>query len=129
VVGENLRQSLDWLPKGRELLTIKKDCELDDHIAGLPPWRTSSWAPSRPKALKAFYEKYGFKGLVKQIEIERTPPELIGGPEGRHKPAPRAAQAAVRIRPACSTKPPDRHAAGPAHQQPELRHGADLGGV
>ena len=36
VVGDNLRASLDWLPKGRELLTIKKDCELADYIDGLP---------------------------------------------------------------------------------------------
>src|SRR5512133_1709251 len=27
-VGENLRKAVDWLPKGRALLTIKKDCEL-----------------------------------------------------------------------------------------------------
>ena len=28
VVGENLRAALDWLPKGRRLLTVKTDCEL-----------------------------------------------------------------------------------------------------
>jgi DNA polymerase-1 len=26
--GENLRKALDWLPTGRELLTIKTDCDL-----------------------------------------------------------------------------------------------------
>ncbi|WP_411878089.1 DNA polymerase I [Polaromonas sp. YR568] len=88
VVGENLRQSLDWLPKGRELLTIKKDCELDEYIAGLPALDAIAIGPQQTEALKAFYEKYGFKGLVKQIEIESTPPELIGGPDGRHKPPP-----------------------------------------
>lgn len=88
VVGENLRQSLDWLPKGRELLTIKKDCELDEYIAGLPALDAISIGGQQTEALKAFYEKYGFKGLVKQIEIESTPPELIGGPEGRHQPPP-----------------------------------------
>jgi DNA polymerase-1 len=88
VVGENLRQSLDWLPKGRELLTIKKDCELDEYIAGLPALDEIAIGGQQTEALKAFYEKYGFKGLVKQIEIESTPPELIGGPEGRHQPPP-----------------------------------------
>lgn len=88
VVGENLRQSLDWLPKGRELLTIKKDCELDGYIPGLPALDAITIGGQQTEPLKAFYEKYGFKGLVKQIEIESTPPELIGGPEGRHKPAP-----------------------------------------
>ena len=36
VAGENLRNALDWLPKGRELLTIKTDCDLADHVQGLP---------------------------------------------------------------------------------------------
>ena len=27
-VGENLRAALDWLPRGRELLTVKTDCDL-----------------------------------------------------------------------------------------------------
>ncbi len=88
VVGENLRQSLDWLPKGRELLTIKKDCDLVEYIAGLPALDAIAMGAQQTEALKAFYEKYGFKGLVKQIEIETTPPELIGGPEGRHQPPP-----------------------------------------
>jgi DNA polymerase-1 len=88
VVGDNLRQSLDWLPKGRELLTIKKDCDLVEYIAGLPALEAITMGAQQTDALKAFYEKYGFKGLVKQIDIETTPPELIGGPEGRHKPPP-----------------------------------------
>jgi len=88
VVGENLRQSLDWLPKGRELLTIKKDCALDDYIDGLPALDAIAMGGQQTEALKAFYEKYGFKGLVKQIEIESMPAELPAGPEGRHKPAP-----------------------------------------
>ncbi len=84
VVGENLRSSLDWLPKGRELLTIKKDCELTAYIDGLPALDAIAMGAQETDALKDFYEKYGFKGLVKQIGIETTPPEMIGGPEGRH---------------------------------------------
>ncbi|MDB5963601.1 MAG: polymerase [Polaromonas sp.] len=91
VVGDNLRQSLDWLPKGRELLTIKKDCDLVAYIDGLPALDQIAIGAQQTDALKVFYEKYGFKGLVKQIEIESTPPELIGGPEGRHKPPPAGA--------------------------------------
>jgi DNA polymerase-1 len=84
VVGDKLRESLDWLPKGRELLTIKKDCDLVDYIEGLPAMDSIAMGPQQTGALKDFYEKYGFKGLVRQIEVESTPPELIGGPEGRH---------------------------------------------
>jgi DNA polymerase-1 len=89
--GENLRNALDWLPKGRELLTIKKDCDLAAYIEGLPAMDSIAIGAQQTGALKGFYEKYGFKGLVRQIDIETTPPEMIGGPEGRHRPPPEGA--------------------------------------
>ncbi|MEP6791987.1 MAG: 5'-3' exonuclease H3TH domain-containing protein, partial [Ramlibacter sp.] len=76
-VGENFRQALDWLPRGRELLTVKKDCDLKDHIPGLPSLEDIVIGGQDTEALKGFYEKYGFKGLVKQLEIHDVPPELI----------------------------------------------------
>ncbi|MEO6018413.1 MAG: DNA polymerase I, partial [Polaromonas sp.] len=95
VVGENLRSSLDWLPQGRALLTIKKDCDLAGYIDGLPALEAISMGAQQTEALKVFYEKYGFKGLVRQIDVESTPPELIGGPEGRHaKSAPASSASA-----------------------------------
>jgi DNA polymerase I len=86
-VGENLRNALEWLPKGRALLTIKKDCALDGYIEGLPAMESIAIGGQQTEALKVFYEKYGFKGLVKQIDVESTPPELIGGAE-RRQPRP-----------------------------------------
>ena len=65
VVGENLRSSLAWLPKGRELLTIKTDCDLAQHVVGLPSLEAISISGQDTEALKEFSEKYGFKGLVK----------------------------------------------------------------
>jgi DNA polymerase-1 len=76
-VGENLRKALPWLPKGRALLTIKKDCELADHIPGLPSLEDIVVGGQDTEKLKAFYERYGFKGLVKQLELHDVPPELI----------------------------------------------------
>ncbi|MBG9390372.1 DNA polymerase I [Caenimonas aquaedulcis] len=76
-VGENLRRALDWLPRGRALLTIKKDCELAEHIAGLPSLDDIVIGGQDTEALKGFYERYGFKGLVKQLEVHDVPPELI----------------------------------------------------
>ena len=87
-VGDNLRASLDWLPRGRELLTIKKDCDLTDYIDGLPAMESIAIGAQRTDALRVFYLKYGFKGLVSQIDIESTPPELIGGAERRHPRPP-----------------------------------------
>ena len=88
VVGENLRASLDWLPKGRELLTIKKDCDLADYIDGLPAMESIAVGAQQTSALRTFYLKYGFKGLAGQIDAENTPPELIGGKERRKPRAP-----------------------------------------
>ena len=78
VVGDNLRASLNWLPKGRELLTIKKDCDLASYIDGLPAMDSIAIGAQQTVALKDFYEKYGFKGLVRQIDVESMPPELLG---------------------------------------------------
>ena len=89
-VGDNLRASLEWLPKGRELLTIKKDCDLTDYIDGLPAMESIAIGAQQTHALRVFYLKYGFKGLVSQIDIESTPPELIGGAERRHPRTPTA---------------------------------------
>ncbi|MBA3772171.1 MAG: DNA polymerase I [Ramlibacter sp.] len=88
-VGENLRRALDWLPKGRELLTIKKDCDLKDHIPGLPSLDDIAVTVGQDtEALKAFYERYGFKGLVRQLEIHDVPPELIEEHRSRKKVGP-----------------------------------------
>ena len=75
VVGENLRQSLDWLPKGRELLTIKKDCDLSGYIEGLPAMESIVLGDPQTDALKVFYEKFGFKGLVRQVDSSAAPAE------------------------------------------------------
>ena len=95
-VGENLRKALDWLPKGRELLTIRKDCDLKDFIPGLPSLEDIAVSGGQDtEGLKAFYEKYGFKGLVKQLEIHEVPPELIQEYRSREKPAPAAGPGGV----------------------------------
>ncbi len=79
VVGDNLRASLEWLPKGRELLTIKKDCELDGYIDGLPAMDSIAVGSQNMGALALFYEKYGFKGLVRSLENNTVRPEPVEG--------------------------------------------------
>jgi DNA polymerase-1 len=73
VTGENLRKALDWLPTGRQLLTIKTDCDLNGWVPNLPA--LDSIAPGEPdtEALKAFYEKYGFKSLAKALGGSPSP--------------------------------------------------------
>ena len=110
VVGENLRQSLDWLPQGRALLTIKKDCDLTAYIEGLPAMESIATGVMNTGALANFYEKYGFKGLVKSLdtpvaraasvpvaerEVIPSEPGLFDAPEDAHAPASRPARTVV----------------------------------
>lgn len=92
VVGENLRASLDWLPQGKALVTIKKDCDLDDYLHGLPALDSIAFGAHKQEALAVFYEKYGFKGLVRSLEAnvpvaktekpaEKSEPGLFDEPE------------------------------------------------
>ena len=75
VVGDNLRASLDWLPQGRALLTIKKDCDLAAYIDGLPAMNSIAIQAVNTRTLAVFYDKYGFKGLAKAA----SEPEIVVG--------------------------------------------------
>ncbi|MBP7574025.1 MAG: DNA polymerase I, partial [Rhodoferax sp.] len=66
-VGDNLRKSLTWLPTGRQLLTIKTDCDLNGWVPDLPAMDSIAVGAQDTGALKVFYEKYGFKGLAKAL--------------------------------------------------------------
>ncbi|MDP3701126.1 MAG: DNA polymerase I [Hylemonella sp.] len=72
-MGENLRKALDWLPTGRQLLTIKTDCDLQGWVPGLPALDAVVVGEPDTAALKDFYEKYGFKGLARSIGGEAAP--------------------------------------------------------
>jgi DNA polymerase-1 len=66
-VGESFRQSLDWLPTARQLLTIKTDCDLNGWVPDLPSLESVRMGEPQAEPLKAFYETYGFKGLAKTV--------------------------------------------------------------
>ncbi len=67
VAGENLRKALPWLPTGRQLLTIKTDCDLSGWVPALPALESIALGNQNTLALKDFYEKFGFKGLAKAL--------------------------------------------------------------
>ncbi len=59
VVGENLRATLEWLPQGKKLLTIRCDCTL-------PVSATDLVIGARDVAkVRSMYERYGFKQWLK----------------------------------------------------------------
>lgn len=65
VVGENLRRALDWLPQARTLVTVKIDCDLDGHMKSIPESLVAK--PTDEAALKAFFERYGFKSWLREL--------------------------------------------------------------
>ena len=66
-VGDNLRASLDWLPKGKALVTIKRDCDLSEFVDGLPAMDSIAISGQNTSALAVFYEKYGFKTMARTL--------------------------------------------------------------
>jgi DNA polymerase-1 len=66
VVGENLRKALDWLPTGRQLITIK--CGLEGH-PGMPDSFEPLLLQAQDKAkLTEIYQRYEFKTWLREID-------------------------------------------------------------
>ncbi|MYN29635.1 DNA polymerase I [Duganella levis] len=71
-VGQNLRDALEWLPKGRELITVKLDCDLTGHMVSISE---SLVAREEDKeSLLAFFGKYGFKTLLRELGVAASTP-------------------------------------------------------
>ncbi len=93
VAGENLRKAREWLPKGRELLKIKTDCDLTGHIDGLPAMNSVAIATENTPAIGDFYLKYGFKGLAASLGKKSTPAPAAGAMDDLFaEPAPAVSQ-------------------------------------
>ena len=74
VVGQNLRDHLDFLPLGKKLVTI------NDAVADLPAPATLTPQAADTEALKTLYARYEFNGWLRQLtaqtgeDAEPTPP-------------------------------------------------------
>jgi DNA polymerase-1 len=68
VAGDNLRQARDWLPTGKQLVTMKTDCDLSSHIASLPSLDGIQMQAPDEAGLIDFYQQHGFKGLVTALQ-------------------------------------------------------------
>ncbi|MDR3003783.1 MAG: DNA polymerase I [Acidovorax sp.] len=69
VAGQHLRDAIasGQLALSRQLVTMKTDCDLAAYIAGLPQLDAVTLGEPDKAALAPFYEKYGFKGLVRAL--------------------------------------------------------------
>src|SRR3954469_17615644 len=76
LAGENLRKVKDWLPKARELLTVKRDVPLPVTLEQLTDGKRD------PARQRAQYDRFGFKTWLKEVEstpaaeIPPTPPAV-----------------------------------------------------
>jgi DNA polymerase-1 len=66
-VGENLRKSLDWLPKARELLTIKCDVPLPVKVTEL------ALQPRDTAKLATLFDRFGFKSWRQELDSGAEP--------------------------------------------------------
>ncbi|MBX9812678.1 MAG: DNA polymerase I [Burkholderiales bacterium] len=71
VVGENLRKARDWLPRARQLLTIKCDVDLPVKIQDLAP------KPQDTARLAELFDRFEFKSWRRELE---------GAPAGTEQP-------------------------------------------
>src|SRR5215831_4014511 len=85
VVGDNLRATLDWLPKARTLLTVKTDCALP-----FGPMDLVVHAPDA-SAVRVMYERFEFRTLIKDAPAPRPSGAPVQAPEARGEAAPAAA--------------------------------------
>ena len=87
VVGENLRQALAWLPKGRALLTVRRDVALPVCVEELAP------RPPDTQRLKALFQRFDFKRWLKELPESsgtagRGPEAGLGEPEPNVRASP-----------------------------------------
>jgi DNA polymerase-1 len=62
VVGENLRKALDWIPKAKDLITIRCDLDIDKNWNNLKPKAQDQFA------LENLYQRFEFKNWLNEIK-------------------------------------------------------------
>ncbi|HEY6134300.1 MAG TPA: DNA polymerase I [Rubrivivax sp.] len=73
-IGDNLRKALDWLPKGRRLVTVATDCDLSGHVPGWPALDALALREVDRPGLLDFYTRFGFKAWRKELEAPGAGP-------------------------------------------------------
>ncbi len=61
VVGQNLRDALDWLPQARRLITVKCDVELAQ------PYQQLTDLPLDVATLRELYQRFGFRTWLREV--------------------------------------------------------------
>ena len=77
VVGNNLREALEWLPQGRVLITVKTDCDLSAHMTSIV--ESLQHKPEDVETLKDCFTRAGFKTFLR--ELGGAPARLAAPPK------------------------------------------------
>jgi len=104
-VGENLRKALDWLPKARQLVTVKRDVPLPVSLEDL----TRNGVDDA--RLRALYERFGFKTWQRETERESMP-----APDA---PPPPASEGQVVVADSAAPSRSVRMTSRPFHRYPK----------
>ena len=62
VVGENLRKALDWIPRAKDLITIRCDLDIDKNWDNLKPKVQDS------RTLENLYQRFEFKNWLNEVK-------------------------------------------------------------
>jgi DNA polymerase-1 len=76
VVGDNLRRVVDWLPRARELLTVKCDVPLPVQVTDL------TLRPRNTPRLAELFERFEFKAWRRELDQQAQAPEASGVTRG-----------------------------------------------
>ncbi|MBU6270892.1 MAG: DNA polymerase I, partial [Betaproteobacteria bacterium] len=66
VVGQNLRDALDWLPTARRLVTVLTDCDLSGHLEGFEA--PLALRDEDPQALRELFTRCGFRTWLRELD-------------------------------------------------------------
>ncbi|WP_321955651.1 DNA polymerase I [Burkholderia cenocepacia] len=92
VVGDNLRRALDFLPLGRQLVTVDTSCDLTPHLESIEASLKSDGEAR--DLLRDIFARYGFKTWLR--EVDSAPVEGGGADAPEGEPAPVIAADVVR---------------------------------
>ncbi len=87
VVGQKLREALDWLPTARILVTVRTDVDLDGHVRQIEDLRVR---PPERELLRALFARFEFRGWQREFDAG-YPPEGGAPAAAPGDPAPGSA--------------------------------------
>ena len=92
-VGQNLREAISsgQLALSRQLVAMKTDCDLTSYLPCLPHLDALALQEPDVVALRAFYQKYGFQGLLRSLGAQTGTSDSISAalavPLQQHAPS------------------------------------------